>query len=156
MCVAVCPWPVRHTYPACVGEFPQSLIKLERAGISADIRETTRTKMAQVHGLDSKIIVLWSSRIYLRLVHSLIFSVDAFSGWFTNMLNLEIFFGFIMLITYWINSLLTIRVYSCTCIADWSPWKIWHLVERTCFVQFLIDSQQTCKCIITFCFNCLP
>ena len=37
--------------------------------------------MAQMHGLDSKIIVLWSSRIYLRLVHSLIFSVDAFSGW---------------------------------------------------------------------------
>ena len=32
--------------------------------------------------------------IYLRLVHSLIFSVDAFSGWFTNILNLEVFFRF--------------------------------------------------------------
>ena len=59
-------------------KFPRP-IKLEQTGISADKRETTRTKMAQVHGLDLKIIiVLWSSRIYLRLVHSLIFSVDAF------------------------------------------------------------------------------
>ena len=47
-----------------------------------------------MHGIDSEIIVLWSSGIYLRLVHSLIFSVDAFSGWFTNMLNLEFFFRF--------------------------------------------------------------
>ena len=52
-------------------------------------------KKAQVHGLDSEIIVLWSSGIYLRfIVHSLIFSVEAFSGWFTNMLNLEVFFRF--------------------------------------------------------------
>ena len=28
------------------------------------------------------------------IIHSLIFSVDAFSGWFTNMLDLEIFFRF--------------------------------------------------------------
>ena len=49
-----------------------------------------------MHGLDSEITVLWSSGIYLRLVHSLIFSVDAFSGWFTNMLNLEFFFGFMV------------------------------------------------------------
>ena len=75
-------------------------IKLEQTGISADTRETTRTKMAQVYGLDTKkIIVLWSSRIYLRLVHSLIFSVDAFSGWFTNKLNLEIFLGFMVLLS---------------------------------------------------------
>ena len=37
--------------------------------------------------IDSYIIVLSSSRIYFRLVHSQIFSVDAFSGWFTNMLK---------------------------------------------------------------------
>ena len=74
-------------------------IKLERTGISADTRDTTPTKMAQVHGFDWKIIVLWSSRIYLRLVHSLIFSVDTFSRWFTNMLNLEIFFGFMVLLS---------------------------------------------------------
>ena len=30
----------------------------------------------------------------IRLDHSLIFSVDAFSGWFTNILNLEFFFRF--------------------------------------------------------------
>ena len=89
--------PVRHTYPARVGEIPTSdKAGSERTGIAADTRETTRTKMAQMNGLDSKIIVLWSSRIYLRLVHSLIFSVDAFSGWITNMLNLEIFFGFMV------------------------------------------------------------
>ena len=35
-------------------KFPRP-IKLERTGISADTRETTRTKMAQVHGLHSKI-----------------------------------------------------------------------------------------------------
>ena len=74
-------------------------IKLERTGISADARETTRTKMAHVHGLDSKIIVLWSSRIYLRLVHSVTFSVVAFSGCFTNILHLEIFFGFMVLLS---------------------------------------------------------
>ena len=35
-------------------KFPRP-IKLERTGISAETRETTRTKMAQVHGLNSKI-----------------------------------------------------------------------------------------------------
>ena len=35
----------------------------------------------------------------IRLDHSLIFSVDAFSGWFTNILNLEFFFGFIFLVS---------------------------------------------------------
>ena len=69
-------------------------IKLEQTGISADTRETTQTKIAQVHGLDSKFIVLWGSRIYLQLVHSLIFSVDAFSGWFTNKAKFGDFFRF--------------------------------------------------------------
>ena len=35
-------------------KFPRP-IKLEQTGISADTRVTTRTKMAQVHGLDLKI-----------------------------------------------------------------------------------------------------
>ena len=94
----ICAWlfaadrpPVRHTYPDRAGEIPTSDKFL--------LRETTRTKKAQVHGIDSEIIVLWSSGIYLRLVHSLIFSVDAFSGWFTNMLNLESFFGFMILVS---------------------------------------------------------
>ena len=60
-------------------KFPRP-IKLERAGISADTRETARTKMAQVHGLDSKIIVLWSSQIYLRLVYKHATFGDFFFG----------------------------------------------------------------------------
>ena len=97
MCVAVCSRPAGRPFSILIQpvqeKFPRP-IKLERTGISGDARKTTRTKTAQVHGLDSKIIVLWSSRIYLRLVHSLTFSVVAFSGCFTNILHLEIFFRF--------------------------------------------------------------
>ena len=66
MCVAVCSRPparsVYFSIQPVQEKFPCP-IKLERTGISADTRDTTRTKMAQAHGLDSKIIVLWSSRI---------------------------------------------------------------------------------------------
>ena len=39
------------------------------------------------------------------------FSVDAFSGWFTNTLNLEIFFGFMVLLL--VVALLDQRKLSC-------------------------------------------
>ena len=56
--------------------------------------------MAQVHGLATR--KLSYSGVHENtfvLVLSLIFSVDAFSGWITNMLNLEIFSGFTVLLS---------------------------------------------------------
>ena len=56
MYVAVCSRPAGRPFGILIQpvqeKFPRP-IKMERTSISADTRETTRRKMAQVHGLDS-------------------------------------------------------------------------------------------------------
>ena len=58
MCVRGCLQPAGRPFGILIQpvqeKFPRP-IKLEQTGISADTRESTQTKMAQVHGLDSKI-----------------------------------------------------------------------------------------------------
>ena len=93
--------PVRHTYPARTGEIPTS----DKAGANRDFCRhkgdyTNENGPGAWTRLEIKINYRTLEFTNLpSIVHGLIFSVDAFSGWFTNMQNLEIFFGFMVLLS---------------------------------------------------------
>ena len=99
----ICAWlfaaghpPVRHTCPARAREIPMS----DKVGGNLYFYKHNRdytNENGPVAWTRLENYGTLESRIYLRLVHSPISSIDAFSDWCTNMLNFEIFFGFMVL-----------------------------------------------------------